>query len=318
MTVYRPDGTVALDAESVEVGEQSLPVDGQAGVWSVRAVQSGVVRLFNAEPIFARSGQWLVTGAQAEPAPRFEPPTEDLAFVPGPEGQALHLPGSETLQYPRGDEVGDTFAHFPGSEGTVEFWFRPNWSSTDLAFPGGRSTRSLNFLRAGSHELQYRWGRDRGGDLASLTLWAHGEETNAGFTSPFQFEAGEWYHVAFVWKTTDGEPGIDGYYAIYVNGEPLEADPRRPGGQHGTAHDWPGRVNGALPFHRREADETILIGPVNGTLAQVRVSDTVRYTEPFTPADGPSELDEHTQVLFPLDGDKTGTTRDGETLELQK
>ncbi len=314
--IRRADGSIALEASGDLIGDQEIAVKGQAGAWSLNSNDPGVVRLYNIEPLFARSPELLVTDAGLEPTPVFEPPSRETAFVPGIVGQALHLPEGSRMRFPRGEEVGERYAHFPAQQGTVEFWFRPNWSSTDLPFSGGRSTDNLHFLRAGSHVLQYRYGRDRAGQAASLNLWAHGKETNAGFTGMFWFEAGEWYHLAFTWQTFDGEPGTDGHYAVFVNGEPLEADRARPGGTDGTAQDWPGRVSGSLPFYRRAADETIGIGPFNGTIAQLRISDVVRYEEPFTPPKSFAELDAHTVIYFPLDGNRSGVTPAGAEIEL--
>ncbi|MCA1809852.1 MAG: LamG domain-containing protein [Lentisphaerae bacterium] len=259
--IRRPDGSVALEATADNIGEIEIPVEGLAGIWSMRPNQSGIVRLLNAEPLFARSPGWLVTGAQVQPKPRFQPPTEDMAFVPGLRGQALHLPGAKTLTFQRGDPDGGKFTQYPGDTGTVEFWFRPNWSSTELPFSVGRSFNDLNFLRSGSQTLQYRRGRERSRspEFASMNLWVFGKDTNAGFTGRFWLEAGEWYHLAFTWQTVEGEPGTAGHYAVYVNGEPLRPDPARPPGQDGTIHYWPGRVNAALPFFRREPDARIAV-----------------------------------------------------------
>ncbi|MFN2352782.1 MAG: LamG-like jellyroll fold domain-containing protein, partial [Kiritimatiellia bacterium] len=316
MTIYRPDGEPVLVASPDDLGRREIAVDGHHGVWSVSSAESGMVRLFNVEPVFSRSPRWLATGAEATPAPRFKPPTDETAFVPGLLGQALHLPGAQSMHYARGEPVDGRYAQFPGATGTVEFWFRPNWSSIDVPLRGGLGFNDRYFLRAGSHDLQYRRGRDRSGEVASLNLWAYGNDSNAGFTGRFWFEAGEWYHVAFTWQTLEGEPGTDGQYAVYVNGDPLPPDQARPGGNHGTAHYWPGRVNGSLPFFRREADEQIIIGPVNGTLAQLRVSDEVRYSAPFTPPETLPAPDRNTLVQFALDGDFQGVDGSGRTLEL--
>lgn len=64
-------------------------------------------------------------------------------------------------------------------------------------------------------------------------------------------------------------------------------------------------------FHRRAADETISIGPLNGTIAQLRISKTVRYERDFEPPARFEAPDAETLVLFPLDGDMTGQTPDG-------
>jgi hypothetical protein len=315
--VQRPDGSVALEADASNLGEQQIPVAGHAGVWRLSPRQSGIVRLFNTEPLFSRSPEWLVTGAGVEPAPRFEPPSADLAFVSGRRGgQALHLPGNARLRFPRGAKTARGYEHFPGSEGTVEFWFRPNWSSADLPYAMGSRFHDRYFLRAGSHDLQYRRGQARASEpeFASLNLWAHGRESNAGLTARFWFKAGQWHHIAATWRTADGKPGDNGRYAVYVNGEPLLPDDF---GRGGVLHYWPGRVTGGDLFHRREADESIAIGPLDGTIAQIRISDTVRYQSAFEPPEILPEADAQTRVQFPLDGSRLGETIGGKRISLE-
>ncbi|TVS19178.1 MAG: hypothetical protein EA424_09220, partial [Planctomycetaceae bacterium] len=315
--VRRPDGSVALEAEAGKIGERQISAAGHAGVWRLNATQSGIVRLLNVEPLFSRSPQWLVKGAHVAPAPRFERPTSDVTFVPGRCGrQALHMPGSARLRFPRGGKTAHGYAYFPGNEGTVEFWFRPNWSSGDLAYAMGSRFNDHYFLRAGSHDLQYRRGQARATEpeFASLNLWAYGQESNAGFTGRFWFKAGQWYHLAFTWRTTDGAPGDDGDYAVYVNGDRVAADLL---GRGGVLHYWPGRVTGSDLFHRREADQQITIGPLDGTIEQLRISDTIRYQAPFEPSETLPDPDSHTRVQFPLDGDRQGETADGTKLWLE-
>ncbi len=315
--VRRPDGSVALEADAGKIGKQQIPAAGHAGVWRLNATQSGMVRLLNVEPLFSRSPQWLVTGAEVAPTPKFEPPSAEVAFVPGlGDRQALHVPGSTRLRFSRGDETAEGYAHFPGNEGTVEFWFRPNWSSGDLAYAMGSRFNDLFFLRAGSHDLQYRRGRVRatGPELASLNLWAHGRESNAGFTGRYWFKAGQWYHLAFVWRTVDGAAGDDGDYAVYVDGQPVRADDL---GRGGVLHFWPGRVSGDDVFHRREAEESIAIGPLDGTIAQIRISDTVRYRSAFEPPEVLPDPDAHTRVQFSLDGHRTGEAAGGRKISLE-
>jgi hypothetical protein len=315
--VRRPDGSVALEAEAGNIGEQQIPAEGHAGFWRLNATQSGIVRLLNVEPLFSREPQWLVTRADVAPAPRFEPPSTDLAFVAGLRGrQALHMPGNARLHFPRGAKTDCGYEHFPGGEGTVEFWFRPNWSSTDLAYAMGSRFNDHYFLRAGSHDLQYRRGKARATapEFASLNLWVHGRESNAGFTGRFWFKAGWWYHVAATWRTEDGELGDDGHYAVYVNGEPVAPDDF---GSGGILHYWPGRVNGDAVFHRREADETIAIGPLDGTIAQIRISDTVRYESAFELPEALPDPDSHTLVQFPLDGNRRGECAGGTKIDIE-
>jgi hypothetical protein len=190
------------------------------------------------------------------------------------------------------------------------------WSSDGGCCPGSAWFNDRYFLRAGSHDLQYRRGKARATEpeFASLNLWTHGRESNAGFTGRFWFKAGEWYYLAFTWRTFDGAPGADGDYAIYVDGQNVKPDDFERGG---VLHYWPGRVTGGDLFHRREADEIISIGPLDGTIAQLRISDTVRYQSAFKPPEILPEADAHTRVQFPLDGNRLGQTVGGKKISLE-
>jgi hypothetical protein len=72
----------------------------------------------------------------------------------------------------------------------------------------------------------------------------------------------------------------------------------------------------ALRLHR-EADESVILGPLEGAIAQLRISDAVRYREAFTPPEQITAADGHTRVLFLLNGNCTGATGTGETLNLE-
>jgi len=317
--VIRPDGSVALEAGKDAIGDQEIPVNGQFGPWRLEPSQSGIIRLFNAEPVFARSPQLLVTGAGATPSPRFKAPDKEMGFVAGPSGQALHLPGTKRLGFSRGKPTEQGYEFFPGDEGTVEFWFRPNWASVDLPFTIGSSFNDSYFLRSGSQDLQYRRGKSKLGgknntapEFASLNLWAQGEESSAGFSGRYWFEAGEWVHVAFTWRITDGQPGHLGDYGVFVNGEPLPRDTFK-----GSKTHWPGGMTSNEPFVLREAEETIAIGPFDGSIAQLRISDVVRYEEAFAPPASLPDPDSHTRVQFPLDGNLDGVSASGSTVVLK-
>ena len=82
-------------------------------------------------------------------------------------------------------------------------------------------------------------------------------------------------------------------------------------------HYWPGRVTGGEPFRRREADKTIAIGPLDGTIAQIRISDTVRYQSAFEPPEAFPEPDAYTRAQFPLDGNRRGECAGGIKIALE-
>ncbi len=326
----RPDGSVAVEESPGNIGQMEVPVEGQSGVWSLSCKRNAVARLINVEPIIARSPEWLPSGAGLEPAPRFQRPTDEVAFVPGKVGRSLHMPGRTRLEFPRGQETERGYEHFPRDEGTLEFWFRPNWTSAELVFDVGNRYTDRRFLRAGSHALLYRRGRRRGNspELASVQLWLRnkfedpggpgrdpgefttGNPTLAGYTARYWFDAGQWYHVAMTWRLANDAQQQEHTTKLFINGEPIGQESRHR--LTGAPSELPGDE-----FPLDKTHEMIEIGPMDGTLSQLRISDTARYRDAFDPPVQFDEADERTLVLFPLDGDYEGVTGKGQPLILQ-
>ncbi len=323
MQVRRPDGSIALEDSEDHIGFQSIPVEGHGGAWSLVSHRpDSIVRFLNVEPLVSRSPELMVKDAGLEPEERFEPPGTTTGFVEAPEGRALHLPGGNRLSFERGRQAGDRYEHFPAIEGTIEFWFRPNWSSLELPYTAGANFHDKYFVRAGSHDLQFRRGRRRATspEYYSMNLWVRGEkdvdsgfDINAGFTGRYRFEAGEWYHIAASWRIEDGEIGNEGEYTVYVNGSEIERDdygrrawPYYPGG--------PGL--GDKPLIVREPMESVFVGPIDGTIARLRISDVVRYENDFVPDWKSGGLDDDTVVFFGLNGEFVGTKPEGSGIDL--
>ena len=58
--IRRPDGSVALVANSSNIGTRNIPVGDHTGVWSLVPALPGTVRLLNVEPIFSREPQYVI------------------------------------------------------------------------------------------------------------------------------------------------------------------------------------------------------------------------------------------------------------------
>jgi len=320
MELRFPDGSVAVNASNKEIGEMLIPAQGKAGVWSIRAPHPGYARLLNSEPVIAQGNpQWLPAGTDARPIERFRPPATNEAFVPGPSGRALNLAGRRALRFPRGEKQAGGFKNFPGEQGTIEFWFRPNWSSRDLAVASGEF-RDFWFIRSGSHDLQYRYG-ERGWTseiFALMNLWIRGQlgdgqgkkkEVNPGFKGRLLFAAGNWHHVAATWRLYPGKSGTQGSFAIFIDGKKSAAFIN-------DSPSFPGSMPGTGFFNLKETSEQIQVGPLDGAMAQLRISDIVRYEDNFTPSQTSLQADGNTRVLFPLDGDLAGQNSAGKKIML--
>lgn len=65
-------------------------------------------------------------------------------------------------------------------------------------------------------------------------------------------------------------------------------------------------LSGRTGYVFGDVAEQIRIGPCDGTLDELRISDIVRYDGHSTPAQMPFASDEHTPALFHFDGDAVG------------
>jgi hypothetical protein len=83
---------------------------------------------------------------------------------------------------------------------------------------------------------------------------------------------------------------------LYVDGKPHDVDYNWP-------HAWEGERKAGARIGRGYPGDTSYTGPFDGTIDELRVSSTIRYTEPFTsPALGERFVpDAHTLALYHFD-----------------
>ncbi len=171
----------------------------------------------------------------------------------------MRIGAGEPFSVPRGAaRGGGRYEGIDARQGTLEFWFRPEWAAGDIS---DRTIASCGSMRL------YR--RSRIGTYFGLGgTWQSGLVT----------EPGRWYHLAMTWDA--GAPGRDPQTRLFINGietgrmlSPLKA----------PLDDWTG-------------DELRLGGPVACSVDDLRVSDVARYEGDFDPPSAPAR-DEHTLVL---------------------
>lgn len=135
----------------------------------------------------------------------------------GKKGGAAELTRSDILSYPGAE-------NFNPENGTVDFWFKPYWSSTityhdtaddgqkyhTLFKLGAKTGKNRIWCRYDDHynELQLRISSTTNGEAGSVAA------------SHFCFKANNWYHIACVWERAKEEKGIENLQ-IYVEGKPL-------------------------------------------------------------------------------------------------
>lgn len=320
VTVTRPDGSVALEPSDENIGVVRLPVNGHAGAWSAVSATPARLKLLNAPPVVGfGSAAYLPTVAEvpapAETALALPPPEEQ--FVPGVVGQAAQLVNGRTLRFPRGAPLPEGgYEHFPGERGTIEFWFRPHWSSGDIPF-GDRQMIYRRFVSGGAVNMYYRYGAGpvRPNLYSYVDLLTHGPlgrpgaETTGHIGAPARhfFRAGEWTHFAATWELSEGPRGTQGTFEVFVNGRRVT-----------RVWDYPRVLSGREPYRLREADERITIGCPEGLLDELRISRIVRYTEDFEPPAVPFAPDADTAVQFSFDAHARGLSgAEGKAVEAQ-
>ncbi|MBD3292610.1 MAG: hypothetical protein GF393_06770, partial [Armatimonadia bacterium] len=232
-------------------------------------------------------------------------PEADERFVEGVVGQALHLSGNQTLQFPRGAALdGGGYEHFPAREGTVELWFRPNWSSSDITFRH-RQLHHLHFLDGDSISFYYRYGQGpvEHNLYSYVDLLTNGPlnggpaEGHIGGHARHFMQVGEWMHYAATWSITEGDRGTEGKFAVYINGQKME-----------PTWNYPRSLSGRDDYQLHEAAEQIRIGRFDGTIDELRISNVRRYDGDFAPPQDALASDDNTLALFHFDGDTEGVS----------
>jgi len=91
-------------------------------------------------------------------------------------------------------------------------------------------------------------------------------------------------------------------FSIFVNGKPLDA--YRNSLQIRFLREPKGNETVTLA----KALKDVIIGPLDGTIDMLRISDIVRYNGDFTPPKDVSAIDKNTRALFLFDGNLRGTS----------
>lgn len=290
-----PSGAAFRDG-GLFTGWVDLPAD-QPGVWAFEQAESKFVRVRNLPPFFAvgdRASYFTPDVAwEREAIPsEAEEISPDTVYVPGaistPDNKALYLTGKRYLTIDAGADhpSGDGTLFMPHKQGTIEFFFKPNWDSVtvgdgDRSFcygrmkvPGGGNYYVINYKKKG-----------RNNDVSAfLTEKAHyGPRGVRTYRYQSLFSRNRWAHVAWAWgeRSVVFVDGKRGRQRVGVLQEPAFA-----------------AMSSFVVGHTRPVSNT------NGFIDELRISDAVRYKEDFTPPSRDRELalDEHTRSLFHFNG----------------
>jgi len=312
--LYDPQGKPFGDPEGI-AGWVDLPPD-RPGLWRFEPLENRLVRGKNFPPFYAMGRpdfyfdppvEW-----DREPPEKPAPPVaEDVLFVTGAiEGEsnrALRLSGKKTFRLAAGQphESGDGGRFLPYKEGTIELFFKPEWSAFDL---GAGSVRRP-FVRVdtdrGPWSLTYRV--DPKGTMVNLGprgpshsllgfMYLNNKPRGSRlrvWRTETLFERNEWVHLAWVWgpRVTRGphnEKLMLMTMGIYVNGR----------GKRWTI------FRSAVDALPRGTPQAMVLGPLNGAIDELRISDMQRYSEDFAPPPRHRALrpDGNTRALLHFEG----------------
>ncbi len=262
--------------------------EAQPGLWSFIPGAASYVQLQDVPPVvsFGEASRFFVPPGikKATPEPEWTPPREE-GLVEGRFGRGLRITGKSY------QAQCDALKQLPFPEGTIEFFFRPDWASRWLP-----EREPAPLWTAPPFNFTYRHQPQRlGNDSFYTWLQFHPVWENSGFgwitraEAYASFDAGQWNHLACAWRL---DPPL---YVIYRNGVNVGElpDPNR-------------YQRGPLVIPKRQGDGALALGPWSGTYDEFRISKVMRYAQDFAPPSQPFAEDADTVLLFHFDKDMQG------------
>ena len=309
-----PDGSTVIEWSNENIGKMTVPVEGRYGIWSIEFYTYSFrghttpcfIKLLNVEPVVAFGfPEFLpqITGRRTSPVPVSEKTGEQsIDFVPGLNGKALRTANDGRVIFDRGNDVQDGGGHtyFPGNAGTLEFWYKPDVSTYEIPMRMTEETYRT-FVRSShlcfGHLYRVRISETDNESHVRLELLPEKKgQSPAGRQCRHFFKAGEWTHVAYTWEIDEGIAGIGGELSIFINGKKVMYDRTN----YGLA---PLQSNKIARLQKNIKD--VIIGPFDGSMDMLRISDTVRYENDFQPPANYGS-DKNTRVFFQFDGNLKG------------
>ena len=325
--LFDPEGKPHGDGKPIR-GWVDLPPD-KPGLWSFQPVENWLVKVRNLPPFFAfRDPAYYFEPAipwEREPPPDTSQLPAEQLYAPGVSGlpgdKALHLTGKRPFTLEGGKPLGKgrRSEFLPFHEGTIEWYFKPQWSTFDL-WPKTRKPLIRLDTDGPPWQLLYAVQPDRDRWPPMRSHYSHvfrpSFQTTHESTRLRSFyacrraivERGEWIHVAWVWgqKTTIGahrDKKSIVTQRVYVNGK--------------LGQNFHYSYVNVRPRYRPQ--RLTLTGAMDGLVDKLRVSDNMRYNVDFDPParDRPLTVDEHTLAVFEFDGNVDGKGMGGASLPTQ-
>ncbi len=250
----------------------------------------GVVCTFG---ITAREGRWAFVRRYG--SPRRDPAAGEGLYAAGVGGRdrsALAKPAFLSAGEPRAIRL---------SEGTIEFWVRPNWDVIPRG-PGPDGALAHAFFNMGpirpdhpylSNHSSATIAHHRSGNLV-CTLSNRNYESRTVQAGIRNWRKGQWHHVALQWKLDEGGKTA---MALFLDGK-LASDRCQAGGK--GRNDRPLKMS-LPPLPIQVGSMNTGYAPGQAAIDELRISSVRRYEKGFTPARHP-KADDRALVLFHFDG----------------
>ena len=309
--IKRSDGSRALANSDSNVGRFSLPVNGKAGIWCIEPhirsfkgeSPAGFYRLLNVEPVMSYGHPGLLpdeTGGRPVNVNFSDMadyrPGDRMEFLPGTDGKGISLSGNKRLRFHRGEKVeAGGYSRFPREKGTVEFWFKPGRSILDMPLVSFQD-KSFIFVQGPHIILQHAyWRRGTPGPYSFIQsrLITDKGPSFLGFQSEYFPVRGQWMHLAYTWDLKENS------FSIFLNGHKMP---------YKVAMYGLNQPAKQQKLSLSESEEYIILGPFDGTMDNLRISDIVRYSDNFVPGRKAPETDANTRAIFLFEGNTRGVS----------
>lgn len=329
--ITRPDGSKALSSEDYgKSGVLELPVNGKYGFWKIEYTHPAYVKLLNLPPIVScmTPDRFFVPEKLVKVSEKkTDLPSPEKTFVKGVIDSAMQMTGKNGVKFKRGEKLPDgTYENFPVLKGTIEFYYRPNWTATEQHLRRQGDLR-WPLLSAGDISVRYRYGQTYHNYayfeiLCGQTKFRARGKSGRPYGNDARYfpKAGEWLHIAATWDVSDTAKKYDKtkyskrseHFELFINGKKCQRRFSSPGRLKlylGSAF--------AKNFDISDIPELITIGPANGTFDELRISDTVRYKNDFTPPTKAFKVDENTKLLMHFDDNTDATGASSQKIEVE-
>lgn len=262
--------------------------------------------------ISPRRDRLFVPQANLKPIPLATIEDPAAIYVEGQRGQGLLLNADRRLTVPRGELVSGerTFRYIDFDQGTLEFWFKPQWTTNLLSEPVERNILLYNGwnMRYWNYMGDSAGGRGYKNERTQLYFRADAKVPIRPYApqlhTHFQaiFDQGQWYHIALCWEYDEQDEIWRS--ALYVDGKPSENAGLT---RYAYTTRWGKNWDVATPTR-----PFTFSGEANAIFDDIRISTIPRYRQRFDkPQADALALDDQTLLLVPLDGDlQTRSIRD--------